>query len=78
MELQKPPQVKITTKDGHTNIYIDDYRCHHVTGIKATWDNCGFRANVTVSMLAEIEVDAESAVLLKFDDTQTIEAFRKK
>lgn len=67
--MQKLPQVKITTKDCRTDVFIDDFHCHHITGITATWDNCGHMATVTVSMLAEIDIDAESAVLLKLDTT---------
>lgn len=72
-KMQKLPQVKITTKNGLTDIFIDDYQCHHVTGILARWDNVGYMAKVTVSMLADIDIDAESAVIFKLENREHIE-----
>lgn len=58
------PIVKITTKNGLTNAYINEFRVPCVTGIQANWDHEGRIGTVRISMMGNIEVDAESNVTL--------------
>lgn len=60
------PTVKITTKNCRTETFIDDTQLHNITGIKATWDNSGFLANVTITMLANVELESDSIIIPKF------------
>ncbi|MDD4377740.1 MAG: hypothetical protein PHH48_06360 [Eubacteriales bacterium] len=66
------PNIKITTKNCITEISVNGFQLPCVTGINASWDTTGALATIHVSMLGNIEVDAESKLLLRVKDVKNI------
>jgi len=63
MEKYNFSDLKITTKDMNTEVYLDGNKVNYITGIKIAWDNFGSYANVDISIVAsKIEIEADSEI----------------